>query len=217
MGNGGLTAVTHREMHWSSFFLGLLTLPILISVLLLLRLLLELADVRSTSKQLQGIGSGRPQRAMRRQRKDRTPAPAQMSAVLDCLPVPTILVGRDLAVQAANLRFHSQYAGDREILGRPCYEILHGSDRPCALAGEECPLRSSARSGQTRRAFHFHMTPRGLERVEVTVRPVHDSSGEVISFVESFRPSLPGLRRHGACGAFPRPGPRQRFSGPPPG
>ena len=115
--------------------------------------------------------------------------PAKLNAVLDCLPVPAILVGRDLDIEAANQRFRSLYAGDREILGRPCYEVFHGSSRPCALDGEECPLRSSGRSGQTRRTLHLHRTPRGLEHVEVTVRPVRDSAGKVTSFVESLRSS----------------------------
>ena len=115
--------------------------------------------------------------------------PEKLKAVLDCLPVPTILVGRDLTIEAANQRFRSLYAGGREILGRPCYEVSHGATRPCALAGEECPLRGSARSGQTRRALHVHRTPRGLEHVEVTVRPVHDPAGKVTSFVESLRSS----------------------------
>ncbi len=113
----------------------------------------------------------------------------KLSAMLDCFPVPMILVGRDLAIEAANQRFRSLYAGDREVLGRRCHEVAHGSSRPCALAGEECPLRSSGRSGQTRRALHVHLTPRGLEHVEVTVRPVRDSAGEVTSFLESLRPS----------------------------
>lgn len=115
--------------------------------------------------------------------------PAKLSVVLDSIPLATILVGRDLAIEAANQRFRRLFAGDQEVLGRPCYEVSHGSPRPCALAGEECPLRSSARSGQTRRAVHVHRTPRGLEHVEVTVRPVRDSAGVVTSFVESFRSS----------------------------
>ena len=114
---------------------------------------------------------------------------AKLTAILDCLPLPTILVRRDLTIEAANQRFRSIYAGNREILGRPCYEVSHGSSRPCALAAEDCPLRASAGSGQTRRALHVHLTPRGLEHVEVTVRPVHDQAGEVTSFVESLRSS----------------------------
>ena len=114
---------------------------------------------------------------------------AKLSAVLDCLEAATILVGGDLTIEAANQRFRSLYAGGGEILGRHCYEVCHGSSRPCALAGEECPLRGSSRSGQTRRAFHVHPTPRGPEHVEVTVRPVRDESGRVTSYIETFRSS----------------------------
>ena len=115
--------------------------------------------------------------------------PARLSALLDFIPGPTILVGRDLAIEAANHRFRSLYAGDREILGRPCHEVTHGSPRPCALSGEECPLQSSARSGHAHRALHVHLTPRGPEHVVVTVRPVRTRTGEVTSFVESLRSS----------------------------
>jgi DNA-binding NtrC family response regulator len=113
----------------------------------------------------------------------------RLSEILECLSEPTIVVGRDLAIKAVNQRFLALYAGGQEVLGRSCYEVSHGSPRPCALAGEECPLRGCGRSGQTRRALHVHQTPRGLEHVEVTVRPIRDSSGKVTSFVESLRSS----------------------------
>jgi transcriptional regulator with PAS, ATPase and Fis domain len=148
---------------------------------------LELALVRRTSKRIPRIAARSPEEPV--QIKPEETTPTRLSAVLDCLPHPTILVGRDLAIKAANQRFRSLYAGDRKILGRPCHEVFHGSSRPCALAGEECPLRSCGRSGQTRRALHVHPTPRGLEHVEVTVRPVRDSAGKVTSFVESLRSS----------------------------
>lgn len=113
----------------------------------------------------------------------------QLDVVLDCLPMPSLLVGRDFVISAANERFRSFYANGREILGRPCYEVSHGATRPCALAGAECPLRSSSRSGLTCRSLHLHQTPRGIEHVEVTVRPIRDAAGNVISFIESLRSS----------------------------
>lgn len=113
----------------------------------------------------------------------------RLTAVLDCLPHPTILVRPDLIIEAANQRFRSVYAGEREIRGRPCHEVSHGSPRPCDLPGEECPLLRCRRSGEPRRAFHVHSTPRGPEHVAVTVRPVRNSAGKVTSFVETFRRS----------------------------
>ena len=113
----------------------------------------------------------------------------RLTAVLDCLPHPTILVRSDLTIEAANQRFRSVYAGKRKIRGRPCHEISHDSPRPCNLPGEECPLLRSRRSGEAHRAFHVHSTPRGLEHVAVTVRPVRSAAGKVISFVETFQQS----------------------------
>ena len=112
-----------------------------------------------------------------------------LASVLDCLPYPAIFIGKDLAIKAANQRFRTVFAGDREVRGLRCHEVSHGSSRPCDLAGEECPLLRSGRTGRPRHALHVHQTPRGLEHVAITVRPVRDAGGNAVSFVETLRPS----------------------------
>jgi transcriptional regulator with PAS, ATPase and Fis domain len=174
-------------MHWPSFLFGLLALPVLISGLLLARIIIELALTRRTSMRIPSAGARDRQEPVQIEREEATPP--TLNAVLDSLPVPTILIGQDLAIEAANQQFRSLYAGDREICGRPCHEVSHGSARPCDLHGEECPLLGARRSGRTRRALHVHRAPGGLRHVEVTVRPVMDSAGNAISFLESLRPS----------------------------
>lgn len=114
---------------------------------------------------------------------------AHLTSVLDCLPHPAILIGRDLAIEAANERFRTVFAGGRELRGLHCHEVSHGSSRPCDLAGEECPLLLSGRTGRPRHALHVHRTPRGLEHVSITVRPVCDDAGKAVSFVETLQPS----------------------------
>jgi two-component system, NtrC family, response regulator HydG len=113
----------------------------------------------------------------------------QAEAIVECLPDPAILLGRDYRILYANAAYRETY-GDAVGAGRHCYQVSHRYTVPCDLAGESCPLRQSLETGENARVLHVHHTPRGQEYVNVEMWPVkRPRDGEVLFFVELMRPS----------------------------
>jgi DNA-binding NtrC family response regulator len=99
----------------------------------------------------------------------------QLAAYLEGVPEPSIVLDDDYRILAANAAYRRDFAGSHEVTGRRCYEVSHRIDRPCDQAGESCPLRQTAQSGQPQRVLHLHHTPRGEEHVDVETRPLAPS------------------------------------------
>ena len=136
---------------------------------------------------------------------DSLTTPAQVQALISFLehdPQPMIVLQPDYTILAANTAYRRQFgAVDRPYLGHKCYEISHGYDRPCDLAGEHCPMRRAHDFKGPDRVLHIHHTPRGAEHVDVELRPIVDADHRVVAYVErlatvrsaSARPSEQGL------------------------
>lgn len=112
-----------------------------------------------------------------------------VQAILDCLADPAILLSRDYHILMANQAYQDLYGDGTPLRRRRCYEVSHRYTVPCDLAGEQCPLKRSLETGQPSRVLHVHHTPRGQEYVNVETRPVVDSGGEILYFIEIMQPS----------------------------
>lgn len=109
---------------------------------------------------------------------------SELLSYLDSQPEPRIVMDKDYIIIAANAAYHSEYGNSVPLVGRHCYEVSHHFDRPCDEVGESCPLKLSASTGRSQRVLHLHQTPRGEEHVDVELTPIHNSSGEIVYFVE---------------------------------
>ena len=118
------------------------------------------------------------------------PAPAQLVALLEQLPGCRILMGPDYRIVAANhsYRTHCGRGADIDVVGRHCYEVSHGYDRPCDQVGESCPRQAALASGQAEHCVHVHHSPRGAEHVQVEITPLRDARGRVTLFAEHMQP-----------------------------
>jgi transcriptional regulator with PAS, ATPase and Fis domain len=117
-------------------------------------------------------------------------APAQLVALLEQLPGCRILMDTDYRIVAANhtYRTHCGRGADIDVVGRHCYEVSHGYDKPCDQAGESCPRQAALASGQAEHCVHVHHSPRGAEHVQVEVTPLRDARGRVTLFAEHMQP-----------------------------
>ncbi|MDX1490344.1 MAG: sigma-54 dependent transcriptional regulator [Pseudohongiellaceae bacterium] len=116
---------------------------------------------------------------------DKTKPPAEMLEAYDC---PAILVTSNYQIVAYNTLYENAF-GSIELESAPrCFSISHGYDAPCDESGESCPLGAARASGHKERVLHIHQTPRGKEHVDVEMLPIHNTSGELIYFVELLRP-----------------------------
>ncbi|MES9885403.1 MAG: sigma 54-interacting transcriptional regulator [Candidatus Sedimenticola sp. 6PFRAG1] len=107
--------------------------------------------------------------------------------LLDTLEEPAILLAPDYRVLAANRSYQLNYKG-REIVGRYCYEVSHGSDEPCSGGHDACPLKGALELREPQRVLHIHHSPRGEEHVEVEGRAIFDDeTGELLYYMEIIR------------------------------
>ncbi|OOZ37627.1 Fis family transcriptional regulator [Solemya velesiana gill symbiont] len=112
-----------------------------------------------------------------------------MAQLLDTLEEPAILLSPDYRVLAANRCYRRNYEG-REVLGRYCYEISHGSTKPCSGVHDICPLKGGLELREPQRVLHIHHSPRGDEHVEVEGRAIFDEdSGDLLYYIEIIRHS----------------------------
>jgi PAS domain-containing protein len=63
----------------------------------------------------------------------------QTQVILDSLPYRIMVVGMDMAIDTVNLTFLKDLGiRSEEVIGKPCYEVRYGLDRPCFEFGRTC-------------------------------------------------------------------------------
>jgi len=98
---------------------------------------------------------------------------------------PMIVLDPDYNILAANTAYQRQFGtAGKPYLGHKCYRISHHYDVPCDQAGEHCPMQHAREMKSPDRVLHIHHTPRGPEHVDVELRPILDSGGRIVAYVE---------------------------------
>jgi DNA-binding NtrC family response regulator len=114
--------------------------------------------------------------------------PRELVSFLESLSEPHILCDRNYRILAANEAYRVKWVGQREVVGRTCYEVSHRYSVPCDQAGESCPLQRSLRSGQRERIVHLHHTHLGEQFENIELTPIRDDSGEIAYYIEKLDP-----------------------------
>ncbi len=125
------------------------------------------------------------QRMQEKSRKD-------MQAIMDSLPYRIMVVNLDMTVSTVNRTLLKEYGITREeAIGRPCYEIRYGQDRPCNECGRECFLLDrldEIRSQGLVSTFQEYQARDGETRFDVvTISSIQDENGEVVQILEASR------------------------------
>lgn len=116
-----------------------------------------------------------------------SPSLEGLTSMLEGYDCPAILVSVDYQILAINQHYREEF-GEVLLQTKPrCFEVSHGYNVPCDVAGEDCPLAATLDSGRKERVLHIHQTPRGKEHVDVEMLPIHDSQGKLLFFVELLR------------------------------
>lgn len=100
-----------------------------------------------------------------------------------------VVIDREYRITDANKAFIDHAAsGDDTIIGKFCYEILHGYDQPCDRYGEECLLRSVFQTKKPGTCLHKHVLPDGsYVFVNLLYSPIKDKDGDVTQVIEAGR------------------------------
>jgi PAS domain S-box-containing protein len=101
----------------------------------------------------------------------------------------TIIDVQDLRILGMNNVFlKSLGRSEHDTLGRPCYEVTHHRQDPCAPPHDTCPLLETVKSGQHAAAEHVHRNAKGDKvYVEVSTSPIRDETGRVTKVVHVAR------------------------------
>jgi two-component system cell cycle sensor histidine kinase/response regulator CckA len=107
--------------------------------------------------------------------------------ILDTVDEGFIVIDRDFRILTANRAYCSQVGEScGAVVGRHCYEVSHGSVKPCFEEGEECAVRHVFETGEPYSARHKH--PAGEDIilfVETRAFPIKDITGTVTSVIET--------------------------------
>ncbi|NOZ68634.1 MAG: PAS domain S-box protein, partial [Deferribacteres bacterium] len=101
----------------------------------------------------------------------------------------SIIDVNDFRIINVNSTFLREYGlNEEEVIGKPCYSILHHRDEPCTDQDSGCPLVETMKTGKHSAAEHVHYTKDGRKiDVEVSVSPVKDRNGNIIQVVNAER------------------------------
>lgn len=109
--------------------------------------------------------------------------------ILDSVDQGFLVIDRDFKILAANRAYCAwSSAAASSIIGRHCYEVSHGTARPCHEEGEDCPVKSVFETGRSHTALHRHEDANGnIMFVEAKAFPMRDPSGTIISAIETIQ------------------------------
>lgn len=81
-----------------------------------------------------------------------------------------------------------QHDTRENIIGRPCYKVLHHLDAHCEMPHGECPYAEVFESGKHSKVVHHHLTKQDQDIiVELTASPIKDENGKVVRMFEVMR------------------------------
>ena len=115
-----------------------------------------------------------------------------LQPLIDRLECDFVVVDRELRITQyyTPLSRHNKLL-EQSAIGRYCFEVTHGRDRPCESHECECPVRKVLETNQAVTVTHHHINQferESRERlVEVVASPVTDSQGIVTQVVELIR------------------------------
>jgi PAS domain S-box-containing protein len=100
-----------------------------------------------------------------------------------------MVIDRNFRIVNCNKSHLITQGKDREsILGKYCFEVIHGSLNPCSGSERICPVQETLKTRRPARAVHEMITPEGEIRVIQSISyPLFNVLGEIVQFVEIVR------------------------------
>lgn len=111
------------------------------------------------------------------------------STLLEASPDGVMVINRNFRIVNCNQSHLITRGEDRKsILGKYCFEVIHGSLNPCTGADRICPVQETLKTGRPARAVHEIITPAGeIQVIQVIIYPLFNVLGEIVQLVEIVR------------------------------
>ena len=111
--------------------------------------------------------------------------------ILDSLPYRIMVVNLDMTIETVNQTFLNEFNLAREdVLGRYCYEVRHGLEKPCGEAGYACHLLNLEEMKEAKliNTIREYRGKNGEEHFDViTIAPIYNDQGEIVNLLEASR------------------------------
>jgi PAS domain S-box-containing protein len=112
--------------------------------------------------------------------------------ILDSLPYRIMVVNMDMTVDTVNSPFLKAYDLEMDdLLGKHCYEVRYGLDKPCAEYGQNCYITDRVQELREKgllSTYQEYLDEDGRTRYDVvTVAPIYGPEGTVTRIVEASR------------------------------
>lgn len=111
--------------------------------------------------------------------------------ILDALAEGVLVIDRDMRIITANKGYlKEQGLKPEEAVGRHCYAVSHGYDKPCVeeeeCKGCECPVLEVFETGEPASTVHIHKDKSGNKHyVSISAHPIKDPQERVVQVVET--------------------------------
>jgi transcriptional regulator with PAS, ATPase and Fis domain len=104
--------------------------------------------------------------------------------MIDSIEKPAIFIDTQYTILAVNEAYRGTYESE-VVLGKSrCFEISHEHTSPCDKHGEECPIQACITTQKSSSVMHVHNTEFGKTYCDILMKPVKDTEGMVIGFLE---------------------------------
>ena len=119
-------------------------------------------------------------------------AKKQTQVILDSLPYRIMVINLDFIVETVNQTFLKEFDFTTDnILGRHCYEVRYGLDKPCKEIGNICYLEDRLKQIKEKGSFSTikeYVDENGETRFDViTLAPIFDEQGKIVQLLEASR------------------------------
>jgi PAS domain S-box-containing protein len=116
----------------------------------------------------------------------------QTQVILDSLPYRIMVVGMDLSIDTVNQTFLKDHGLHyKEVIGKHCYEVRYGLDRPCFDHGKTCVMTDRLEEIKEKgliSSYQEYKDETGEIRFDViTIAPIYNDEGQVVQLLEASR------------------------------
>ncbi len=109
--------------------------------------------------------------------------------ILDSLPYRIMVVNNDMTISTVNHTFlRNNRFSYRDVVGKYCYEVRYGLDRPCEEYGKPCYMEKLKNKAEIISTIHEYKADDGEKHFDVlTFSPIFDENGKIVQLLEASR------------------------------
>ena len=108
-------------------------------------------------------------------------------SLLNQMNEQVIVIDKGYRITDVNESFLRHRGFQREqIIGKPCYKVLHHNEHPCHESGQPCTMERVLTTGHSITEQQQQISKDGVESwYNISTSPMTNSSGEIVSIIES--------------------------------